>query len=102
MEYKEAMKKVSEFRTLTNKLNRYWSKLVKEAFEIASERNLEVAVSEDYLDTRGDIVIYRKGEDIDASELIELTREKFPSLFRRYNQGLEKHRKMREELASMI
>lgn len=83
---------IAEFKTLTNRLNRYWRFLVNEGIKIAKEEGLEAKVvsTNIYLANAG-IILKRDGQNVDASELIALTKSRHPSLFRRYNEGVERH-----------
>ena len=102
MEYEELSTKLAEFRSLKNRLNRYWSKLVKESLVIAKNKGLEVVVSDSETLTSSDIVIKRNGEKVDVSELIELARKNLPSLYRRYYRDLERYSQLHTQLNQAV
>jgi len=91
--------KINEYRTLTNRLRRYWKRLMKESLQIAKERGLEIYATEHEIYPIYDIVIKKRGDEIlDDSELLQLSKTKYSSLHRRYFQGLKKHKNLTEEL----
>ena len=96
----EIKRKISEFNTLTNRMRRYWKKLTKESITIAKQRGLETYVVE-YNDIHlvTDITIKKRGDEIvDDSQLLELAKEKYPSLYHKYKDGMQRHRELRLEL----
>ena len=97
--YDEITKKISEFRKLTGRLNRYWRFLVKESLTEAQRRGLEVGVFEEgQLYRVYDTTIIKKGQETDVSDLINLAKPYYSSLNRRYNEGLNKHNLLRSQL----
>jgi len=83
---------ISEYNQRKNRLYRYWQRLSKEAIKIAGEREIEVLRSNEPADGKveGRIYLFHNGE-YDDSELIELAKSKMPSLYRRHQEGLQKH-----------
>jgi hypothetical protein len=96
---REIRRKVLECKNLQGRLNRYWGKLVKESLKKAQRENIETVISE-----RGEVgeekgvVIIRSGEEVDVSELIRLVKNDYPSLYRRYHEGLSKYKLLRAQL----
>jgi hypothetical protein len=90
-----AARKTRELYTMQNRLHRYWKRLVAESFLAAREKGLDIFVN-DMPDTAltggyNAIYIYEKGEYVNADELIELSKSRTPSLYRKYMQGKEKY-----------
>lgn len=95
-------RKLSEYRTLHNQLNRYWNKLVSEGLRMARDRKLVTGIVDSSVHIAFDVSIRRDGQDIDASELIELARERFPSLYRKYSEGMKRREFLQRELLTVL
>ncbi len=95
--------KLDEYHTLQNRLNRYWKKLSIEAIKIAKERGLKTVAEETLSGDPRDITIILEGDDIlNDSELLDLAKEKFPSLHRRYLEGNKKYMVLKLELETIL
>ncbi|HLC87303.1 MAG TPA: hypothetical protein VJH65_03460 [Candidatus Nanoarchaeia archaeon] len=102
-EIKDTYNKISEFNKLTNRLRRYLRKLEEESLLIAKEKGLELITIDESLEypiIKGEnqIFIYNFRDELKTDELIALSRDKFPSLYRRYNKYYKKRRKIDLEL----
>jgi len=98
MKYEEAERKLNEYRTLTNKLKRYWKKLAKESLRVAKQQGLETVVTNEDIHLKKDIMVRTNGKEINVSELFKLAKPKFQALYRKYSEGIEKHK----EIESML
>jgi hypothetical protein len=84
---REIRNKLMEYRALTGQLRRYWRRLAQESLRIAKEKGLVVRIG---------------GEERlieDCNELFKLAKDKFPSLYRRYNSKMSKHEQLERALA---
>lgn len=95
---KEIEEKLSEYKTLTNKLTRYWRKLAKEALKEAKRKGLEIVITDSEIIPFADIILKRTSYEVDVTKLIKLVKERYPSLHRRYHNGLIKHKQLESEL----
>jgi len=98
----EVDRKLREYRTLTNRLNRYWKKLVVESLRTARDLGLVTGATQLPFYYPYDITIKRNGDDVDVTELLELAKSRFPSLHRRYEDGMTRHRTLRSELNGFL
>jgi len=94
----EVEHKIDEFTNLNNRLRRYWKRLTKESLKIAKDNYLSIRLEESFPHLATDIAIYEKEGVLDDSKLIILSKQRLPSLYRRYTQGLEKQRLIESEL----
>ena len=92
----------AEYRALTNRLNRYWKKLVREGLAEAQSRGLEIRVVDGPIHFCSGIIVLRDDHELNATELLELAKEKFPGLHRKYSQGLRKHKVLTEQIEDYI
>jgi hypothetical protein len=83
----EIRNKLMEYRVLTKQLRRYWGRLSQESLKVAKEKGLIVRIDED------------EGFVEDCNELFKLAKDKFPSLYRRYNTKMTRHVQLERELA---
>jgi len=88
--------KLKEFFILINRTDSYCKKLTRESLKIAHEKGLEIILECDAgnIHPVNGIVIKGPRDNLDYSELIELSNEKFPSLYRKYYQGIKKLEEM--------
>ena len=98
----ELEKLASESLKLDNRLRRYWNKLVTESLKIAKQRKLNIGVIYPDATSSEDIVIIKNGKEVNAYDLLKLSKNVLPSLYRKYNQGLEKHHKLHKELETLL
>lgn len=102
-----AFRKVSENRTLRNRLGRQWRKLIKESLRIAKEQDLQtIAYSEPHIRDASKIELFvinegSENEMLYDEELLRLSQAKYPSLYRRYQQGIERLERLRQELSGI-
>ena len=102
---KELDYKVAELRTAENRLTRYWKKLVKSSITHAKALGIETYVLE-----KGDQAIHGptrinvlvEGDTADSSELIGLSRDLFPLLYRKYDCLRKRSDKLREQLEGLL
>lgn len=94
----ELTRKESELINLRNRYHRYWRKLLKVSIKIAKERGIETIVIEDYDDQinialrNPDVIqVYQENDIVNADELIELSKDVMPSLYRRYHGSKRKY-----------
>lgn len=91
-----------EYLGLSNKLNRYWTKLVKTGLSVSSSQCVEVRVVDSDIHLASDVTVRLHDEDLDASNLIELARPLFPSLHRRYQEGMKKHDLLEKQIKDYL
>lgn len=94
----EIKDRMSTYRTVTNRLNRYWKKLVLEGLREAQQKGIETLVTESNLCLHTGIIVKKEGDLVDASEIIEIAREKWPVLYRKYNRDKETQKRVGDEL----
>lgn len=84
---------MSEHRHRKNKLDRFWRRLSVEAVKIAKERGIDILASNEPADGKveGRIYLFHNGE-YDDSSLVGLAKSEMPALYRRYQDGLQKHK----------
>lgn len=93
-------RKAMELYKLENRLHRYWKRLVKVSIEVAQERGIKarfVEFGDVVIDDRK-IHIYTDGENVDENKLLELAKDKSPSLYRRYQTGKRRCEQIAREL----
>ena len=88
MNEQEIEYQISEYNTRKNRLKRYRRRLLKEALNVAKERGLELVVTWDSTikSGKGQVVVLRDGEDTEETDLIELSKDRLPSLYGRFIQ----------------
>jgi len=102
-----AFRKVSERRTLRNRLGRQWRKLIRESLKTAKEQDLQtIAYSEPHIRdaSRIEIFVVNEGSENEGlydEELLRLSQAKYPSLYRRYQQGTARLERLRQELSGI-
>ena len=88
----ELEKRIAEYWKLKNKLERYWKRLLIESNNIALEQGLTVIVSNKRMrQGPNEIIVFENQEGLYDDELLRLSKDKFPSLYRRFYQGVERH-----------
>ena len=98
----EIERKLEEFRVLTGRLRRYWKKLVIESLRIARDRGLVTGVVQYSANSPYDITLDRQGDNVDVTELIDLAESRFPSLYRKYREGIARHNVIISKLGSFL
>ncbi len=93
-------RKKSEFRTLSNRVHRYWKKLILEGIKEARDCGIETIVTEDHLRLRRDVVVSAIEGKIDPWALINYARDKFPLLYRKYYRMMPRYNELSEEIIS--
>ena len=96
----DVMKVIEEYSRLTEQLRSYWDTLTREAIIIAKARDLETYVLDvnSGVNSVGDIIIRKNGQDVDMGELLVLARDKCPEVYRKYQEGLERHSELEVQL----
>lgn len=96
---------LSKFYIYQNRCKRYWKKLTKEALKVGLEKNIEVHfVESDSAIPIGEkrILVYLvSGKIVDDSELLNLAKDRCPSLLRRYHTTLKKYEDERKTLKKL-
>lgn len=94
----EISRKTRELYTLRKKIHIYWKKLIAISFKVAKEKGIETIVIGDYEDQIDNtltnpqaVQVYRNGELVNANELIELSKDINPSLYRKYHGNLKEY-----------
>lgn len=84
---------ISEYNQRKNRLHRYWERLSKEAIRITKKRGIDVLASNEPADgsVEGRIYLFRDGK-FDDSNLLRLAQSNLPSIYRRYQDGLQRHK----------
>lgn len=94
---------ISEHNQRKNRLHRYWQRLSKEAFRVAGERGIGIFASNGPADGSVEERIYLfSDEEFDDSDLLKLAKPNLHSLYRRYQDGLQKHRESLGHLEEYI
>ena len=105
IELRATERTLSQFHTLTNRLNRYWARLVREALKEAKQRGLvtKIVAGPIYLGSLDtDILIRQNGDRIDASELLKYAKNNLPSLHRRFKEGERRHEELSYHLNAYL
>ena len=98
----EAYKRLSEIRTLKHRVKRYWTRLTKEALKVAKHQGLEMRIAQGptVYDPSEVIVFYNCG-NLRDDNLLKLAKPSYPSLYRRYKEGLERYAELRHILEEL-
>lgn len=96
-----------EYMNQTKILNKYWRVLMKRGFEIARKKGLEVHVldynfPQEMISEKPGITIYRKDDDVNIDELIDLTKEIHPGIYDFYQKRKVRHKKIGEYIDSLV
>ncbi|MEM4230442.1 MAG: hypothetical protein QXF25_01010 [Candidatus Pacearchaeota archaeon] len=95
---------LNEYGKLINRLRRYWKKLVKEGLKIAKNEGRTINIREEPYITQPnsiDIFVENRGTDKEFlydDNLLKLAKPYFPSLYRRYNQGIKRLEELKRDL----
>ena len=103
-------KKLSELHILGDRIRRYQKRLLAEAISRAKERGLVSQIMDlDNLPT--DVVcglssevipLYKEGQYVNTEILLKLSKEKMPSLYRRYQESQRKYLEDLEDLRRIM
>ena len=99
--------KTREMSKLGNRIHRYKRRLLKEAFRKAANAKINVVLPKDHLflyESDDSKIFLRKDYDknIDIDPLLNLVKDDFPSLYRRYYSAVQKYEKECQVLENML
>lgn len=98
----EAYRNLNEIRTLRNRLKRYWVKLTKESLKVAKREGLELRlVQGPVIHNASEIAVFDNPNGLNDTNLLKLARTSYPSLYRRYQEGLERYTELRQKLEEL-
>lgn len=107
LNYAEQIKyKSREISKLRNRVERYKSRLLREAFEAAKRERIKVLIgnSSDLYHVHGSTILICEDhkDNVDITSMISLAKDSLPSLYRRYNESLNKFNKEYDRLEEMV
>ena len=109
----ESENKLKELYKLTNRINKYRKKLLKESLKIIEEKRLESIATDEielelYNNQEYQVVIaeemvsfYSLSHFLKYKKFLKFCRMEFPSLYRKYNKSVDSRKKLSEELNRM-
>ena len=90
----DIFRKSRSLYTLKHKLKRQWKKLIKTSISLAKESGIDTYEINQYdqaIHTYDRINVVKDGEKVKDSELLGLSANALPSLYRRYQQGVTRY-----------
>ncbi len=104
MDSEEASRQVSELGKLTKKLKRYWKRLAREALSVVKEQGLELVVTDDLSikSSPNQIVVRDFPDGLEDKRLLDLAKTTVPSLYRRFQEYMNKYDNLRIELTEKL
>jgi len=90
------------FNIVKQELKKYRQELEARGLQIAKERGLEVVVGESLEVSANHIRIQRQGEEVDTTELIELTKTRHPQLYYQYKEKEREYDLLYEKLTEVL
>ena len=99
---KESYRKLSEIRKLKHRLKRYWTKLTKESLKAAKDQGLELRVAQGPVIFKpNELIVFDYRDNFNDNNLLRLARPSYPSLYRKYQEGLERYEELRHKLEEL-
>ena len=90
----EVFRKTRSLYALKHKLKRQWKRLIKTSISLAKESGIdtyEISQYDQAIHTYDRVNVVKDGEKIKDSELLGLSADTLPSLYRRYQQGVTRY-----------